>query len=67
MVGWYPKIVSVESRNYVHMEVKNLLLWFSICQKEVDSFASQPRLADGICHALCDLEKIHAHLFLHTC
>jgi len=66
MVGRYPEIVSVESRNYVHMEVKNLLLRFSICQEKVDSFTSQPRIAEGICYTHGDLEKIRAHFFLHT-
>ena len=67
MVGWYPEAVPLESWDHVHVEVEDLLLRFSICQEEVDSFASQPRLADGICHARGDLEKIHAHFFLHTC
>ena len=67
MVGWYPEIVSVESWNYVHVEVNDLLLRFSICQENVDSFTSQARLADGICYARGDLEKVHARLFLHIC
>jgi hypothetical protein len=67
MVGWYPEIVSVESWNYVHVQVKDLLLRFSIRQEEVDSFTSQARLADCICCAHSDLEKVHARLFLHTC
>jgi hypothetical protein len=49
------------------MKVKNLLLWFSICQEKVDSFTSQAGLADGICYAHGDLEKVHARLFLHIC
>ncbi len=67
MIGWYSEIVSLESWNYVHVEVKNFLLRFSICQEKVDSFTSQARLADGICYLHGDLEKINAHFFLHTC
>jgi len=66
MVGWYPKTVSLESWNHVHVEVKNLLLRFIICKEEVDSFTSQTRLADGVCYTQGDLEKIHARSFLDT-
>src|SRR3989442_1527750 len=66
MVGWYPKIVSLESRNYVHVEVKDLLSRFSICQEKANSFTSQPRLADGIRYTHGDLEKMGSYLFKIT-
>src|SRR3989442_1527748 len=56
----------LESRNYVHVEVKDLLSRFSICQEKANSFTSQPRLADGIRYTHGDLEKIRAHLFKIT-
>jgi len=67
MVGWYPEIVSVESWNYVHVQVKDLLLRFSICQEEVDSFTPQARLADCVCYTHGDLENMQAQFFLQTC
>jgi hypothetical protein len=60
VVGGYSEIVSVESWNYVHVEVTNLLLGLTICQEKVDSFTSQARLADSICHLHGDLEQTHA-------
>jgi len=64
MLGWYPKTVSLESWNYVHMEVKNFLLRFAISQEKVDSFTSHARLADCVCYARGDLEEIHASFLL---
>ncbi len=66
MDGRYPRTVSLESWNYVHVEMKNLLLGFFSCKEEVDSVASQTRLADGVCYAQSDLEKIHARSLLDT-
>jgi len=40
MAGWYLEFVSLESWDHVHVEVKDLLLRFSICQEKVDSFTS---------------------------